>query len=141
MQILTFTIEIQASPQKVWNALFDPQNYRLWTNAFHPGTYYLGELKEKNEILLLTNEGHGMFSILDTYKPFEQLTFMHQGEIVDGKKAEVIYENAFESYFLHEIKNGTQLNVSLNCEEEYIEKMNQLFPKALKRVKEIAEED
>lgn len=140
MELLTFKIEINAAPETVWEALFQEENYTKWTTAFHPGSYYKGTLEQDAEIQLLTPEGHGMFSQITVYEPFKELTFLHQGEISNGEKGELIYEDAYESYFLEDLGETTELTVKLNCDDDYIEQMNRMFPDALQRVKELAEE-
>lgn len=141
MEILTFTTDIQANPETVWDAMFDEENYKIWSAAFHPGSYYKGTLEQNAEIQLLTPEGHGMFTLVAVYEPFKELTFHHQGEIEDGKKGEIIYENAFESYLLEDFGNSTALTIRMNCEESYVDKMNRMVPDALARVKDIAEKN
>lgn len=139
MKILTFKTEIKASAQKVWEVLWQPENYTKWASAFQEGTFYKGELKQGNEVLLLTPEGHGMFSKIETYRHHKELTFLHLGEVINGEKGEVIYENAFESYHLEEINSGTLLTVKLNCEDNYVDMMNRMFPLALKKIKILVE--
>lgn len=137
MKILTFTTEINASPQRVWEALWQPQNYTHWASAFQEGTFYKGEIKEGNEVLLLTPEGHGMFSKIEVCKENKELTFMHQGEVMNNEKGDVIYENAFESYLLEETDDGTILTIKLNCEDNYVDMMNRMFPPALEKIKNL----
>ena len=140
MKELTFKIEIKADPETVWDALFGKENFKKWTSAFHPGSYYEGDLEQDAEVLLLTPEEHGMFTKVTVYEPYKELTFMHQGEISNGKKGEIIYENAYESYFLEDLGESTEVTVKLNYEPAYVDHMNKTFPEALERLKEIAED-
>lgn len=141
MKILTFKTEIKASVQQVWEVLWQPENYTKWASAFQEGSFYKGELKQGNEVLLLTPEDHGMFSKIDVYKDNEELTFLHLGEVINGEKGEVIYENAFESYDLKPTKTGTLLKIELNCHNDYVENMNRMFPEALDKIKTLAEQN
>ena len=139
MQVLKYQIHINAQPEKVWNVLWDKKNYKKWAAAFHAGTYYEGNLIEGEEVLFLVPEGHGMFSLVEKVIANEEVTFVHQGEVENLKKGEVIYKNAFESYFLEKTDDGTLLKVELNCEDDYAAQMNKMFPESLKKVKEFAE--
>ena len=139
MQVLEFKKEINISPQIVWSALFDKENYNKWSSVFHAGSYYNGDLEPDAEVLLLTPEGHGMFSKITDYEPYKILTFMHLGEVQNGSKGEIIYENAFETYELEDLGKSTEVTVKLNCEDAYVAQMQKMFPNALEALKELAE--
>lgn len=139
MQILNYQINIQASPEKVWDILWDKESYKNWASVFHEGTFYSGDLTEGEEVLFLVPEGHGMFSEVKKVRRFDEVTFLHLGEVENFQKGEIIYENAYESYFLEETESGCLLKAALNCEDEYVDQMNKMFPAALQKVKELAE--
>jgi hypothetical protein len=40
MKTLVFKINIKASPEKVWQSLWQLENYKIWTNPFCEGSYY-----------------------------------------------------------------------------------------------------
>ena len=86
MKKLEFTIEINASKENVWDALWIDENYRNWTSVFHEGSHYESDLAEGSEILFLGPEKSGMFAVIQKMVPFEKMYFLHQGEIVNGEK-------------------------------------------------------
>ncbi len=64
MKTLRFTLTINASPEKVWNALWDLENYKIWTNPFCEGSYYKTDhFSEGSKIHLLTTGGEGMYRV------------------------------------------------------------------------------
>ncbi len=141
MKTLQFEIQINAAPTLVWKYLWELENYQSWTSVFCPGSYYeTSEFKEGNRIRLLTPEGHGMFSVLEKIDVNKFLAFKHLGDIIDFKEQEIAnWENAIESYELTENENGTLLKVFVDTLEKYIPFMEETFPKALLKLKEITE--
>ena len=53
MQKLHFSIVINAPKKKVWHAMLDDKQYREWTEAFNPGSYYKGDWSKGSKILFL----------------------------------------------------------------------------------------
>lgn len=140
MKKLQFTIEINASKEEVWNALWNDQNYRNWTSVFHEGSYYESDLQEGSEILFLGPEKSGMYAKIEKLVPNEKMYFLHLGEYKDGEKQEGTFgEDAIEQYDLVEKDVKTELTVTMNVPEDYIPYFAETFPKALGKVKELAE--
>ncbi|MBP7821316.1 MAG: hypothetical protein KA010_00240 [Saprospiraceae bacterium] len=144
---LNFTIFIEASPEKVWHSLWDIENYKQWTSVFSEGSYYeVDNFTEGNKIHLLTPKGDGMYSILEKIIVNKQLSFKHIGDIIDFKEVPVNaaesvenWSGAYETYTLNAKNGGTELSVSVDTLDKYIDFMNSTFPKALSALKEIAE--
>ena len=141
MKILEFSIEINASKEKVWDVLWSDQNYRDWTASFIKGSYYKGELLQGNNIQFLSPGNHGMYAVIEKMVPYQTMHFRHYGEVLDGIPQGKTYgENAIEYYDLYDIENGIKLTVMINTEEEYITYFTNSFPRALNAVKELAEQ-
>ena len=143
MKKLVYNIQINASPEKVWNALWDLKNYKKWTHVFCPGTYYKTNILVKGSSVHFLNEsGSGMYSEVDEMIPNLLMSFRHIGEIEDFKEKPIKdqpWSNAIEKYELLSNTEGTLLRVSADTVEEYIDYMNTNFPKALEELKKIAE--
>lgn len=144
LTLLKFSVRINASQDKVWDALWSDASYRQWTSAFSPGSYAESDWKEGSKIKFLTEEGDGMFSVIEVNKPNTQMTFRHLGIVLKGKeelktKESEDWEGAKESYFLSENNGVTELNVEVDVTNQYQEYFNKTFPKALEIVKNIAE--
>ncbi|MCX2679146.1 SRPBCC domain-containing protein [Galbibacter sp. EGI 63066] len=143
MKTLTFSIKINATPDKVWHCLWEPENYKTWTRIFSEGSYYKTDLFiEGSKIHFLTPEGHGMYSVIDKLDENSYMAFRHLGEIMDFKEQSVetaTWTNAMETYELNPVKNGTKLTVNVDTVEEYVDHMNKLFPPALDELKRISE--
>jgi uncharacterized protein YndB with AHSA1/START domain len=145
MKTLLFTIYINATPNKVWASLWQPENYTEWTSHFTKGSYYKTDsFSEGSRIQLLTPAGDGMFSILDKVDPPRFLAFRHLGMVMNFEEQPMdetteAWTNAIESYLLEPVDEGVNLIVSVDTAEEYEPYMNEKFPVALAALKQIAE--
>ena len=140
MKKLEFSIPINATKEKVWEALWKDENYRKWVAVFMEGSYTKSDWKEGGEIQFLGAEGNGMYAVIEQLVPYEKMYFLHRGEIKDGVKQEASgWDDAIERYDLIEKDGKTLLTATMNAPEEYIGYFANTFPKALEIVKNIAE--
>lgn len=140
MKKLEFIIEIATTNEKVWDALWQEENYKNWTSVFMEGSYAESDWKEGSEIRFLSPGENGMFGIIEKMIPFEKMYFKHLGEIQNGvKQAETYGEEATERYDLKEENGKITLSATMNAPEEYLIYFTNIFPKALKKIKEISE--
>lgn len=144
MEKLKFTIDIQASKEKVWNSLWEDANYRNWTSAFCEGSYAESDWNEGSKILFLGPTGGGMYSMIEKKIPNEFMSFKHLGEVKELKELSndeksKAWTGSHENYTLTSNGNSTHLLVELDSVEEHIDYFKEAFPKALERLKNIAE--
>lgn len=144
LEKLTFTTKINASKQKVWNTLFEDKTYRVWTSEFTPGSYAVTDWQEGSKALFLSPEGSGMVSRIAKNIPNEFLSIEHIGVIKDGiedlKSAEAEgWSGSQENYKLKEENGVTELEVTMDTTQEFKDIFADLWPRALKKLKEITE--
>lgn len=139
MVTLKYKIYIDAPREKVWEKLWKDENYRHWTEAFTPGSHAISDWNESDEIRFLDAKNNGMFGLIETKIDHEVMVFKHLGDVLDGQDMERDWAGAREQYFLLEKDGQTKLKVSVDVLAEYIDQMNASFPKALERLKELAE--
>jgi hypothetical protein len=144
MEKLHFTININASKEKVWDCLWQDENYRKWTSAFFEGSYAVSDWKEGSKILFLSPSGEGMYSTIEKLAPYQLMTFKHNGVVKEGKEQPLDEETkkwtgAIETYTLKESNNQTELTVDVDITEDHEDYFQKAFPKALGIVKELAE--
>ena len=146
MQALQFKININASKEKVWNTMLQKPTYEIWTKPFNETSTFEGNWAENSEMIFLgsdpeTAEEGGMISIIKQNIPSEFMSIQHIGEFKNGERE--IWENAeiaFENYTLTEVNSETEVQVDLtSVPDEYVEWMNDLWPKALESLKNLAE--
>ncbi len=141
MPTLQFSSIIKASRQKVWDTLWKDETYRKWTAAFMEGSYAESDWKQGSKIRFLTPDGSGMFSTIQTLIPQTEMTFKHLGEIKNGVEEPKDWGEALESYQLaDDAGGGTMLTVKLEAMGEMKAYFNEVFPKALAVLKQLAEE-
>jgi uncharacterized protein YndB with AHSA1/START domain len=149
MEKLHYSIVINAPQEKVWHGMLDDQTYREWTAFFNPGSHYQGDWSKGSKMLFLGpdpkdgTEG-GMVSKVVENKLYECISVEHLGLYKNGVEDTTSEEakewgHAFETYTLKAVDGGTEVLVDLEGNEQLGEMFNEIWPKALAKVKEIAE--
>jgi len=144
MKKANFSVNINAPKEKVWEALWNDKTYREWTSVFSEGSHAVSDWKEGSKVLFMGPDGGGMFSRIAKLEPNTYMSFQHLGELKDGQEQPANektkeWAGMHENYRLTETDGGTKLDVDMDMNEEYAEYFNGVFPKALEKVKEIAE--
>ncbi|MFN3969339.1 SRPBCC domain-containing protein [Flavobacterium sp.] len=146
MKKLTFSIDINASKEKVWYSLWDEENYEDWTSTFCEGSFTISDWKEGSKIYFLAPNGNGMNSKITINKPFETMLFSHYGEMKHFKELPITEEvqawsGAEERYDLTEKNGVTTVKATVDIVEKYSDYFDDIFPKALAKLKSIAESE
>ncbi len=138
-----FTIDIRASKEKVWKVLFDDKTFRDWANNIDEGTHLVGEVKEGNEVQFISGSGYGVTSLIEKLKVGEFIIFRHTVDTKENgtDEREKEWTGGTESYHLVENNNVTTLTTELDVPQEQIETFEIRLPKALQRIKELAESE
>ena len=152
MKKLHFKIAITAPLSVVYDkmlGLSSKKNYEQWTALFNPTSTYEGNWKKGSKILFVgvdaNGEKGGMVSEIAENKPDEFVSIRHYGlvqgekEITEGPEVEK-WAGGFENYSFEEHDGSTQVKVDVDTNEDFEDYMNQTFPKALFRLKEICEQ-
>jgi uncharacterized protein YndB with AHSA1/START domain len=144
METLKFKIEIKATREKVWQMLWDDKTYALWTKPFAEGCRAISDWKEGSKIHFFGNTDNGIYGQIITSKYPEKITFKHIGNIKDGveqplDEATMAWSGAIEDYELNTVGDHTQLSVSFDTVEGYLDFFKDAFPKAHSLLKEICE--
>lgn len=139
MEQLSYEIEINAEPEKVWSVLWSDITYRQWTTAFTEGSFYEGALEENSIVKFLDPKNNGMYSRVIKVIPNEEITFLHLGEIYEGIEVAQEWGDATEAYFLEENDEGTLLRTVINTPAEFKSFFEEKFPKAMNIVKHLSE--
>ena len=142
---LIFKIDITAPTQKVWQILWDKETYKQWTSAFTEGSTYEGELGQGKRIHFLAPSGEGMYSDVLFYKENELAVFSHIGMLKDKQEQPIdaateAWTGSIEMYRLNETETGSHLQVEVDAVKEYKKHLEEAFPKALQKLKELSEQ-
>lgn len=150
MQTLHFSIKINAPVDKVWNIMIGEETYKDWTSVFNPGgSIVKGNWEKGSKMLFLgpdpeTGVEGGMVSRIAENIPHKFISIEHLGIINNGIEDTTSEEAkkwapAFENYTFKEENGVTEVLVDIDIMEEYVDMFNEMWPKSLARLKELAE--
>jgi hypothetical protein len=147
MEKQKFKITIDAPREKVWDILWDDASYRAWTSVFAEGSRAVTDWKKGSKVLFLDGKNNGMVSTIVENIPNEYMSIKHLGEVKDGvediESAKVSeWSGAKENYTLETVNGKTELTIDMDePPAEFKDYFLETFPKALNKVKELAEKD
>lgn len=141
---ISFSTSINAPKEKVWDILWQDENYRAWTSAFSEGSYAASDWNEGSKIQFLDGKGSGMYSTIEKKIPNELMSFRHIGEVKDGVEQPLdektkSWSGGRETYKLEGSGDKTALTVELDVVDDFLDYLSKTFPKALQNVKDMAE--
>jgi uncharacterized protein YndB with AHSA1/START domain len=145
MKTLHFETTIDAPRADVWDVMLRDETYRIWASAFMEGSYYEGTWDKGSRILFMAPDGSSaMISEIAESRPHEFLSLRHLGMMKDGvedtESPEVRkWAPAYENYTFEDHAGGTRLSIDLDMPSEWEEMMNESWPKALEKLREICE--
>lgn len=149
---LQYDVKINAPVAKVYDTMLGISNkstYEKWTTAFNPTSTYEGTWVKGSKILFLgideNGEKGGMVSEINENIFNQFVSIRHYGlvkgndEITEGPEVEK-WANGFENYTFAENNGTTTVTVDLDTAEDFLDYMNETFPAALDKLKEICEQ-
>ena len=113
-----------------------------------PGSYYVGDWTTGSKILFLapnkTGSSSGMVSRIRENRKYEFISIEHMGIVEDGKEdisSEAVkdWAGAQENYTFEELDGTTHLLVELDSADKYKEIFQDIWPKALQKLKQLIE--
>ena len=151
MKKLQFKVIINAPVARTYDFMLGTNSkstYEQWTSLFNPTSTYDGSWARGNKILFIgvdeNGEKGGMVSRIAENIPNRFVSIQHYGllkagkEITEGTEVEK-WANGFENYTFEENNGTTTVTVDLDTTEDFLEYMNQTYPKALDKLKELCE--
>jgi len=151
MKKLQFVVSINAPLAIIYDKMLgitSKSTYEQWTSLFNPTSTYEGIWEKGNKMLFVgvddKGEKGGIVSKIAEIIPNEFVSIQHYGlvkgnmEITEGPEVDK-WANGFENYTFQEDNGTSTVTVDLDSTEDFIDYMNQTYPKALFRLKEICE--
>lgn len=142
MNQLQFSIDINTDRETVWRILWEDETFREWSGIIDPETYMKGELKEGHEVQFISAaNGYGVTSLVAKLVENEYLLFKHQADTQNtgAEEREKEWTGGEESYSLSGNADTTILTVTFTVPPEQEKYFNDVFPKVIERIKELAE--
>jgi hypothetical protein len=151
MEKLHFKVSINAPVSKVCDIMLGISNkstYEQWVAVFNPTSSYEGDWNKGSKIMFVgideQGEKGGIVSKIVEHIPNKFVSIQHYGlfnagkEITEGPEVEK-WANGFENYTYEENNGTTTITVDLETTEDFLDYMNETYPKALVKLKEICE--
>lgn len=148
METLQFSVDIDAPVHTVWSSMLDDAPYREWTGEFHPGSHYTGSWELGSDIRFIgpNDDGtmSGMLATVVEHRPDDFLSLEYLGQIdhdVDDLESDEARQLAgsHENYTFREHNGVTTVTVDLESTVDLADMFNDLWPKALAKLKDVAE--
>ena len=144
MEKQNFKIAIDATPEKVWDVLWNDKTYREWTSVFSEGSMVTTDWKKGSRVLFTDQKGDGMVSMIAENIPASYMSFKHLGMIKNGKedldsKEVEAWSGAEENYTLKNVNGKTELEVDMDMTDDFKDYFLKTWPKALDKLKELSE--
>lgn len=141
---LHFSIMINAPRMKVWSNMLEKESYEQWTSVFSAGSTYQGSWEVGSPIRFVGPGGDGMISEIAKNRLYEFVSIRHLGWIMQGKEDTESPEvkgwvPAYENYMFSDENGMTKVDVTLDVTELFEKDMQDAWPKALLKLKEICE--
>ena len=144
MREIQYSIEIETSRENVWKTLWDDASFRDWASFIDEGTYMQGMMKEGSEVQFISSiNGYGVTSFIEKLTVNEYVLFLHQADTMDSGQdsREKEWTGGKEGYHLKEKDAKIELVIIMDVPLHQEETFNERVPRALNRIKELAEEN
>ena len=151
MKKLQFKISINVPKNEVYDrmlGLSKKSTYEQWTALFNPTSTYEGNWERGSKILFIgfdeTGQKGGMVSEVIANIKNSFVSVKHYGivkgnqEVIAGPEVEK-WANGLENYIFEELNGTTFVTVELDATDDFLTYMNETYPKALNKLKEICE--
>ena len=151
MKKLQYKVSINAPVTQIYDSMLGithKSSYGEWTALFNETSTYEGSWDKGSKILFIgvdeKGEKGGMVSRIAENIPNQFVSIQHYGlvkgdkEITEGPEVEK-WANGFENYTFEENNGVTTVTVDLDTTEDFINYMNEAYPKALDKLKEMCE--
>ncbi|MBC7934269.1 MAG: SRPBCC domain-containing protein [Rhizobacter sp.] len=139
-----FSVNINASKEKIWDILWSKGSYEEWTAVFAAGSTAVTDWQQGSKVLFTDGKGEGMVGRIAERRNNEYLSIEHLGmskngkEILEGPEVDP-WKGAHENYTLKEQNGVTTLDVDMDMTTDMEAYFDKTWPKALDKVKEMAE--
>lgn len=151
MTTLQFKVSINAPLIKVYDYMLgisSKSTYEKWTALFNPTSTFEGSWEKGSKILFVgvdeKGEKGGMVSRIVENIPNQFVSIQHYGlvsagkEITEGPEVEK-WANSVENYSFEDHRDRVVVTIDIDTIEDFINYMNENYPKALEKLKEICE--
>ena len=144
---LNYSIEIKAKKEHVWKTMIAPEIYQEWVKAFSANSKFIGEWKLGETILFFDPNLGGSRAVLEIFNPYDEILAKHismvNKDMNENNEGEISKKwiGSTERYGFSESGNKTTLEIEMITDEAFTEMFNTSWPKALKIIKSLCEQN
>jgi uncharacterized protein YndB with AHSA1/START domain len=148
MEKLQFKIDIKADVDKVFNTMLGQDTFKQWTAVFNPSSSLEGDWRKGSKMRFIgvnkKGKKEGLVGEVKENIPNKFVSVQYIGlldgenEITAGPEVDG-WVGSYENYAFDKKDGTTTVTVDLDVTYEFIDYFNKTYPKALDKLKEIAE--
>ncbi|EOU2462889.1 SRPBCC domain-containing protein [Vibrio navarrensis] len=145
MLTLNYHIEIDATPEKVWQVLTDLELYKQWATAFSPQSQFSGDWREGEDIKFFDPEMGGTRAVIDAIEPSRNIELHHVAifnpDHVQDIDSDVACKwiGSKERYQLRPKEGKLLLMVTITTHSDFVAMFNHGWERALPLIKVLSE--
>jgi hypothetical protein len=144
MQQLTFETTIAAPAHKVWQVLWNDENYRKWTAVFSNSSHAESDWQQGSYVKFLDNNRSGLYSKImkkeeDAIMQLEHIAELTNGEPIYDSEGSKEWKGAKETYTLKEAGSTTSLHILMDVPERYHDFFKSTFSQCVEQIKALSE--
>lgn len=148
MKKMYYQITIDSPIAHVFKTMLAKETYKQWTAAFNPTSDFEGSWEKGSKIYFtgVNKEGEkeGMIAEIAEHIPNKYVSIRHYGILDKGKEvtagpAVEAWAGSLENYTFNDLNGQTLLMIDVDTNEDYIEYFDEVWPQALKKLKDICE--
>ncbi len=144
LKLIKKSIDINAPKEKVWEVLLKNEYIEKWYKAFGEGIIADTNWQLGSKAVFKDSKGSGLIGKIAERKDNEIISIEYSGMLINGKED---FESAeaknmkggHETYKLSEKDGVTHLDTEFNMDEKDFQMMSDLWEKALRIIKDLAE--
>lgn len=143
---LNFSITINADAKTVWYKMLELETFKIWSAEFGTPSYYEGSWELGQKILFKSSDGSGIAGQITQNEYLKVVEITYESWLLKGGAVDTESEysknakGAIERYTFTKISdNSTKLEVFAESQEKFSEFMNDKWPLALTKLKDICE--
>jgi len=143
MKTIKKSIEITAPKEQVWAVILEDSYSRDWMSHFCVGTHAVTDWIVGHKVVFENGTGSGISGKIKEKRPYEFLSIVYDGMIVNGKddfdsEESKAMKGAVETYELSDHNGNTFLSISSDIGDEYFDEMSNSWDAALQRISELS---
>lgn len=147
-KLIEKSIEINTSPQKVWETVTCPDQFKIWNASFCENSYFEGHYKLNEVITYLAPTDRGLMGMkvkVTKFEPYSLIETKCEGTIVGGVlhtsgPEHEEWDGTKERFIFEELEQGCRFSISNEVPESDFTFFDESWEACFKVIKRLCEE-